>query len=381
MKNILLFLPAPFLKRDYYRFGIDILKKNFTVNIIDVTAWINKDFWNAYSKETYKNKELVVISCKEDFLKFVSNIDTAIVLDFMPYNGRTHWIRKILKNKNCIFVNRSLNKAPRPKKNFFKFLFKLIFEPFRSIHKWYKILLHEYYKRQYIPDIFLFGGLASSSDSKAKNKIGVHSMDYDIYLNIKNKPKNNTDSYAVFLDEDMIYHPEHHQLNYEPPATEAKYYPTLIQFLKKFEIENGLKVKFALSPKSYNKNLPNLLKDIDYSIGNTAELVKNSKAVLLHCSTAMSYGILFKKPIIFLTTDELLKSWIGPRIEVLASILKSRPINMSNNLNNNLKINNLLRIDEKVYKNYLDLYLKVPNTPEIPLWQIFIEYLRSEKYV
>ena len=95
----------------------------------------------------------------------------------------------------------------------------------------------------------------------------------------------------------------------------------------------------------------------------------------------MSYAILFKKPIIFLTTDELLKSWIGPRIDLFASILKSCPINISNNLNNNLNINNLLRIDENVYKNYLDLYLKVPNTPEIPLWQIFIEYLRSEKYV
>ena len=38
------------------------------------------------------------------------------------------------------------------------------------------------------------------------------------------------------------------------------YQDNLIQFLKKFEIENSLKVKFALSPKSNSKNLPNLLR-------------------------------------------------------------------------------------------------------------------------
>ena len=175
--------------------------------------------------------------------------------------------------------------------------------------------------------------MASLNTSKAQNKVGAHCSDYDTYLDIKNIPIKKDNPYAVFLDEDMVYHPEHYQLeDYVPPVTEIQYYPTLIKFVKKFEIESGLKIKFALSPKSYNKNLPNILKDIDYSIGNTAELVKNSNAVLVHCSTAISYAILFKKPIFFLTSNELSKSWIGPRIDNFAKTLGSRPINMSNNL-------------------------------------------------
>ena len=161
---------------------------------------------------------------------------------------------------------------------------------------------------------------------------------------------------------------------------EFQYYPVLIKFLKKFEIETGLQIKFAVHPKSRNKNLPNLLKDIDYSIGNTAELVKNSSAVLLHSSTALSYAILFKKPAIFLTSDTLKKSWIGPRIDKFAKIINAQVFNMNSDLNKSLDIQNLLIIDESKYKNYFDQYLKAPNSPDIPLWEIFTKYIKGKKF-
>ena len=382
MKNILILLPGPLLKRDHKRFGIDILKKNFLVHLLDPTAWLNQSFWKTYSKESYQSKEIVVISSKKDFLDFISKIDTAIVLDYTSYNKKTNWMRKLLKNKNYLSVRFSINQTPQPKKNFLKFLFTAIIEPKKSIFKFYNILQREYYNKKYVPDVFVFSGLVSLNTSKAQNKICAHSSDYDTYLDIKNKQIKKDNPYAVFLDEDMVYHPEYYQLeDYVPPVTEIQYYPILIKFLKKFEIESGLKIKFALSPKSYNKNLPNLLKDIDYSIGNTAELVKNSNAVLLHCSTAISFAILFKKPIFFLTSNKLSKSWIGPKIFSFARVLDSRPINMNNNLNEKLDFQNLFKINEAKYKNYLDQYLKVPNSPEIPLYQIVTEYLKKEKYV
>ena len=64
MKNILILLPGPFLKRDHKRFGIDILKKTFLVHILDPTAWLNQSFWKTYLKESYQGKEIVVISSK-----------------------------------------------------------------------------------------------------------------------------------------------------------------------------------------------------------------------------------------------------------------------------------------------------------------------------
>ena len=94
-------------------------------------------------------------------------------------------------------------------------------------------------------------------------------------------------------------------------------------------------------------------------------MVRNSKMVLLHQSTAFSFAVLFNKPVVFLTSNKLRDSWIGPRIDNFAKSVNGQIINMDNDLNKPLDFQNLLKIDKSKYKNYLDQYLKVPNSPDI----------------
>ena len=101
------------------------------------------------------------------------------------------------------------------------------------------------------------------------------------------------------------------------------------------------------------------------------------EVVLLHQSTSFSFAVLFNKPTVFLTSNKLRNSWIGPRIDNLAKILNGKVINMNNDLNKPLDLQNLLKIDENKYKNYLDQYLKVPNSPDIPLWEIFTDFIKK----
>jgi hypothetical protein len=44
---------------------------------------------------------------------------------------------------------------------------------------------------------------------------------------------------------------------------------------------------------------------------------------------------------------------------------------MNSSLNDSLTLNSFLKIDKEKYKNYKDQYLKMPNSSEIPLWEIF----------
>ena len=53
---------------------------------------------------------------------------------------------------------------------------------------------------------------------------------------------------------------------------------------------------------------------------------------------------------------------------------------MDNDLTKPLDLQNLLKIDESKYKNYLDQYLKVPNSPDVPLWEIFTNYIKSNQF-
>ena len=49
MKEIIILSPGPFFKRDYDRFGIELLKKKFVIKILDFTAWINPVLWKEYA--------------------------------------------------------------------------------------------------------------------------------------------------------------------------------------------------------------------------------------------------------------------------------------------------------------------------------------------
>jgi hypothetical protein len=378
-KIIILGPPGCFSKRDYERLGIGFLKKNFSVKFLDFTPWIFPNFWKKVSNELYKCEEHIIISCKQDFLSFNLETDPVIVVDLVEKNIKTNWVREQLKKRNSLFVALDVNPIPGIKTNSKRVLVDLIAEPKRFFRKLFKFFVNKYYSliNTYHPDILVLGGLAALKKSKVENKIFAHSLDYDIYLDIKNKPTSNKNSYAVFLDVDIINHPDTIILNLGSSVTEFQYYPILIKFLKKFETDTGLQIKFAIHPKSRNKNLRNLLEGIPCYEENTAELVRNSSAVLLHASTAISYAVLFKKPTIFLTSNKLKNTWIGPRIENLAKIVNAKVLNMNDDLNKPLNSKDLLKIDEEKYKNYVDQYLKVPNSPDIPLWKIFLDFIKK----
>jgi hypothetical protein len=155
-----------------------------------------------------------------------------------------------------------------------------------------------------------------------------------------------------------------------------------VKFFNKFEKETKLPVIFATHPKTPNnmiEKFPDLLKGIKYQIGNTAQLARSSNIVLLHQSTAFAFAVLFNKPAIFLTSNKLRNSWIGPRIDNSAKNVNGQIINMDNDINKPLDLHSLSKINDDKYKNYLDQYLKMPDSPDIPLWEIVTDYIKRKQ--
>jgi len=374
------------MKKDYDRLGINELKKLFYVKILDFTVWINPTVWDLQSNQVYRCDERIVINSKKDFLTFLSKANPIIFIDYLTLGKKEHWIRQQLKKKDGLFVDVVPGDIPVPETNFVQQLKGLFFLLRRSKNFFYsvfKILEERYYlSKKSVSNISIVGSLFALKSSKAKKKIHAHCWNYDTYLTTKNKQANNTVPYAVFLDEDMVYHSDVIIRGIVPPVNKNEYYPLLLKFLKKFETETGLLVNFAVHPKASSrtlKNLSNLLPGIKCSTDNTAELVKNSELVLLHGSTSFSFVVLFKKPAIFLTSNEIKKSPLNNWIKKLAKEVNGKVINMSNELNAPLNIKIFLKIDEDKYKYYLNKYIKIPNSPDLPLWKIFTNYILDEK--
>ncbi|MCX7310051.1 MAG: hypothetical protein NTZ72_19755 [Afipia sp.] len=175
---------------------------------------------------------------------------------------------------------------------------------------------------------------------------------------------------VVFLDEAYADHPDYEILGQRSPVTAARYWASLESFFKKLECETGFSVIIAPHPKS-NGVAPEISTHRWQTGKTTPELVQESAIVLSHASTAISFAVIFRKPIIFLTTDEIEKSMYRRHIARMSSFFAWRRVNVDRLSTSDLQIP---AVSESVYAGYEHAYLRAPEAVVGSPW----EALRNE---
>ncbi len=198
-----------------------------------------------------------------------------------------------------------------------------------------------------------------------------------LYKDNKNLNKK-YNKYSVFLDEDMPYHPDYKYLDIKPYSNPKIYYKEINKFFKDYENKTNIKILIAACPRSdYTKRL-NPYDNRKIISGNSALLVKNCVHVFTHMSTSVNFAVLFKKPIIYINSNNYNKLIVQKYINNLSKELEAKEINISEELSesyNNIKIN------KKKYDFYRERYIKEKNTPKKFIWDIFCNYLESNNFV
>jgi hypothetical protein len=231
-----------------------------------------------------------------------------------------------------------------------------------------------------VPEIALLSGTAGLSANGldgAMHKVWAHSFDYDTYLAANAETAPPLAPYAVFLDEDMIYHSDFDHSEIKSPATAEAYYRSMNGFFDKLEREWGMPVTVAAHPRSRSDSRSQQWGDRTIVHGRTAQLVRDAKLVLCHQSTAVSFAVMWRKPLIFLTTDELVPSYLQPRIALGSALLRSPLVNVDGDTELPPR-ESLFAVDEAAYAKYAEAYIKRLGTPTQPVWQIFSEYVQRE---
>ena len=85
-------------------------------------------------------------------------------------------------------------------------------------------------------------------------------------------------------------------------------------------------------------------------------MIKDAKLVLIHSSTAKHVAAVYKKPLIFLTSNEINKSWFKTYINENQKLFDAQILNIDSN-NTSVKS---YKIDQKKYKNFLNNYVIHP---------------------
>jgi hypothetical protein len=177
--------------------------------------------------------------------------------------------------------------------------------------------------------VFAAGEVALNMHPDVPKVVPINLIDYEKYVSVKGKEARIVDGdYAVFLDINLAYQSDLTILGLASLNAE-KYFESLNIYFKKIEIQHNVKVVIASHPKSkYTSDTFNgrlIYENL------TPELVKDSKFVISHHSTALSYAILNEKPIVFILTDEMLllyKKTIIRSIKNLAGFLGIGSINI-----------------------------------------------------
>ena len=212
----------------------------------------------------------------------------------------------------------------------------------------HKLLAGRYYMEQ---------ELKKNSNKKIKIIKG-HSLDYDRYLSSISltAAKTNLKNTIVFLDTPgPLFSSDYTYSGDKVHKTIEVWYPALCKFFDKLEFLFDSKVIIAAHYKSAFTSQSEVFGGREVFYGRTWELVLESKLVVTEQSSAVSFAVIYKKPIFFIYSDESQNDLeIMHFMENISGIL-GQPIYNINRLG--LLPKTLPRVDENRYLTYEDQFL------------------------
>lgn len=386
--KVIFLIDISFTARNYHRFGIDILLKNgFEVHIVDFTPLINpklhevadtfeyKEFENIiYVKDESKiYKELKNFSSNSFFICFLQfSLSTYKVFRFIskykiPY-GMIVWIGTIYEERN---LEQKLSTANKIIKKLKKFRLTRL--------KQYMVVYLPLSWLGLRPARYAFTSALSSSQKvknvgKGTEVVLIHSFDYDNYLESLKIPVEHTNT-IVFLDQNLPMHVDNLVYPVDNRPTQDNYFPVLCSAFEKIESFFDARIVICSHPTADKLVLSELYGGREVVIGSTSDFVRSCIFCVAHYSISISYAVLHKKPIVFITTNSIEQCSLAKKILPYASLFGKTIKNVSEEFT--LDLIKDLEVDEAAYNYYLNYFIKPDGSYEGKYWEIVSEKIKS----
>ncbi len=387
IKKIIFITGSFFCKRDRNLFDIDFLKTSgYDVEIWEVVEFLNPNLTRSIlAKEEIIFDDLKVLRTKREIQKELANLDRSVfVFALLYFNPKTHFIYRTLSRRKIKYSLFEAIYAPFGDSKLFKKHSSLIDRiKMRLSWSWFLMAIIRrlplWLLRIKPADYVFAGGAMSHGRVQPQNRITqtifLHSPDYDRYLLTKDQICDDKSNSMVFLDSYFPFHPDFIYTNKKPPVSVNKYYSSIRVFFDYIEKLIGCKVIVAAHPRSSIQKLTNYFGGREIIKNKTDLLVQKSPLVITHASGSTNFPVLFNKPVLFITTNELENSFVKPWIDVMAAYLDKKAVNIDESLN--LSLEELFRINETAYHKYKNDYIKKEGTEEGLFWQLVANKIKQ----
>ena len=210
--------------------------------------------------------------------------------------------------------------------------------------------------------------------SKEKD-IFIHNQDYDKFLICQKNSAENIEvleekKYIVFVDQGGATHPDVKMNIYG-----ERYISELNHLFSMVERQYGLPVIVALHPKANYKG--DEFGNRKMIRGKTDILIKNCQLALIHYSTAMSWIVLWKKPFIIITNNNLQNYQYCHEILELWSLYFNKPLLNISELGCDEKIKEYCVTYDNRYDEYKELIIKNEGTTQRLYSDVIIEMIEK----
>ncbi|MDE2495179.1 MAG: hypothetical protein KGL97_14860 [Alphaproteobacteria bacterium] len=383
IKEVVLLVESPFVKRDYDRFGVELIEKYFKVRVFDLTPWINPHFWAVRrADQVHHLPGYTAINSFSDLKSELDSTNGDLFIDYLSAKPRAEKTRKELKLRYIPRVAVAWGLLPLPNRNLAQRLTALWrYRTHRHIvamswvHRYFSAL----FRTEVPPEFLVLTGAAGLELPSAKlaRHIWTHTTDYDTYLSLRDLPVEGRRPYAVYIDEDCAYHTDFIHDHIRPFVTAEKFYPALMQFFKSFEERTGLEVAIAAHPRSRWDIHSELLAGRTPEYGRTAELIRSAKLAFTHASTSISFAVLYQVPLVFLTSNEMEDSLYREEVRLRKDYFGAPLVNIDKTDDSSYDLRCLETVNATAYDAYRELYVKKIGTPELPSWEVFARRIRE----
>jgi hypothetical protein len=394
MRRILYLTDQPFDQRNFDRFGVQAwLDRGWQVLVWDVTPLGHPRVWKEYVRLGGQLKEFagyVAILSKVQLRQAFATLQG--IGHFIDFTGDYAFVTRVkrrLVRMGIVRVSCSTGSIPLPgdgtRRRLGQKLGKAIAAgPLRTLRLLRGSITQGLAAAHIRPGVMVVSGTQSApggGSGPGVELVAAHNLDYDTYLNIRGAATRPARPYAVFVDQDYCFHLEYIYQDVSA-VTPAKYFPAMCHALRTIARALDLDVRVAAHPRAAYQHRPDYFEGIPLEHGRTAELIRDCAVVVCHDSTAIQLAVLFHKPVIFLTTDELDSVFIDTSLKResiarFASELGKSVINVDRDLE---EVNWVQEtsVDRRKYAEYRNKYIKIDGSPEMPYWQIVIDHFEKQ---
>ena len=393
--NKIIFLCGRYLeKRDFIQFGISrYQKKNIKVEIWYLNQLVKRNYkTKRFKLNNIDIKEIKNLSSLENELK--KNMSNCLYNSKINYSFDTMKIYKLLSKygtnylvQASMFSNKQgrQGKIKNSLKNKFNLLIKKKFFHIKKIflYKIFNLISPTILGIKKAKYVYLMGK-ESYLNRKSHKLVGKktsliwgHHRSYDDFLRsgarkIKTKKKK-----ALYIDSGAPYGPDLIELGLDDLKPNS-YYRSVRMFLEKLNKNFGYKIEISCHPKIGIGNLKKHFKNFPIKVHKTIDQVMNSDLIVLHDSTARNFAVMYKKPVIFITNNEELKSVYNHYGDTskIANLVNKKPLNID--LCSNIDIKNNLILNRKIYQNYFTNFIKFRGEKKLQP-EIIIQKLKNDR--